>query len=259
MIENGLTSTLITADNWLFNRGRGLVVLQQDGQWDKFLPKDEIQNNYGFDPYSCTSYGTINAIEILLKQKGIIEEYSERFLAIASNTVPPGNDPHTVCEAIRKVGLVDEALLPWETAKTVDEYYSPNPLTSELKEKGEEWLKKYDFEHRWVFDPNDKIDTKIAKIKEALKYSPIGVSVYAWLKQGGIYIKPQGRTDSHWCVIYGYHEDGTWKCFDSLDYSLKTLDKYYDFTYGKMFTILPPKQASFLSNLLAIIKKICVR
>lgn len=259
MIDTGLITSLITQDNWLFDKGKGLKAIQFDGQWDNFLPTEEIQNNYGFDPCSCTSYGTINAIEILLRQRGVIDEYSERFLAIASNTVPPGNDPHKVCETIRKVGLVSENSLPWQSAKTIEEYYTPNPLTHELRDEADLWLEKYTFQHRWVFDPKDTIDSKITKIKEALKYSPVAVSVFAWLKQGGIYIKPQGVTDSHWCVIYGYNEDGTWKCFDSLDYSRKTLDKYYNFTQGKMFSIFPTVKKSFLSNIIDIIKQICVR
>ena len=40
-------------------------ILQPDGQWDNFLPAEERQANDKFDTYSCTSFGTLNALEML--------------------------------------------------------------------------------------------------------------------------------------------------------------------------------------------------
>ena len=43
-------------------------VLQADGQWDKWLPDREFQNMNGVEVYNCTSFGTLNCIETLVKK-----------------------------------------------------------------------------------------------------------------------------------------------------------------------------------------------
>lgn len=257
MNNKGLLHSLIDTTHWLAENARGRIVLQDDGQWDDFLPSEDIQNRYGFDPYSCTSYGTINAIEILMRKMGVNADYSERYLAIASNTRPPGNDPHVVCETVRKMGLVSEAYLPCDDAKTLEEYYYPVPLTALLLTRGEQWLQSARFLHWWVFDRGDSVQAKVQKLRKALAYSPVCVSVFAWTFRNGIAVKPQGAVDGHWCVVYGWNDDGTWKCLDSLDYSRKTLSADYDFDMAKSFSVLPTSKPTFLSRVADIIRALC--
>ena len=50
----------------------------------------------------------------------------------------------------------------------------------------------------------------------ALKYSPVGFSVYAWVKGAdGRFYRPQGMDDNHLTTVYGYKKGEYWKCFDS--------------------------------------------
>lgn len=45
------------------------IVIQPDGQWDKFLPAYEAQSNVLFDTQNCTGFGTTSAVEILFLVK----------------------------------------------------------------------------------------------------------------------------------------------------------------------------------------------
>ena len=233
--------------------GDGMLVgeiLQSNGQWDDYLPDTEIQHQWGLETSNCTSYATLNAIEILLKRKyGGVHNYSERGLGIVAGTYPPGNDPHKVAEAVRKNGIIPDEVLPFSSnTDTLEEYYSPSPLTDSFVQRAKEWLFWYDFKHDYVFTKGEASDVKRKKIMEALKYSPLGVSVYAWAEENGLYTKL--GNDNHWTVLYGYKLGEYWKIYDSYDSTLKKLEWNYDFGIAKRYSIIKhgsvPKKRSFI-------------
>lgn len=224
-------------------------VLQPDGQWDEFLPDPELQQRRGLETSNCTSFNTLEPIEAILRRKyGYNFNYSERFLGIAAGTYPPGNDPHTTAEAVRKQGLVLESDLPFsDNILTVDEYYYPNPLPTDLIQKGKEWLYWYDFKHDYVFDKGKPLEDKQHRLMEALKFSTLGASVFAWALDGDKYVK-MGR-DNHWTCIYGYKEGEYWKIRDSYEPHLKKLEWNYSFGIAKRYSVVKhgttPKKRSF--------------
>ena len=62
----------------------GGLPLVADGQWDRWLPADEVQNLNGIEPMACTTFGTLNCVEALERQEyGDAPNYSDRFLALA--------------------------------------------------------------------------------------------------------------------------------------------------------------------------------
>lgn len=214
-------------------------ILQSDGQWDACLPDKEIQHQNGVETSNCTAYATLNVIEMLLKRKyGGTHNYSERYVGIAAGTYPPGNNPHAVAETIRKVsGLISDAELPFSTnIDSIQEYYNPSPLPNSLLQRGKEWLFWYDFKHEYVFEKSMSIDTKQKRLMEALKYSPLGVSVFAWAQNdNGEYVKL--GNDNHWTVLYGYEQNTYWKIYDSYDSVTKKLVWDYDFGVAKRYFI----------------------
>lgn len=222
-------------------------VLNPARDWSAYLPQLELQN-LGVETNNCTAYGTLNALETLLKQRGIAANYSERYLGIVAGTTD-GNDPNTVAEAVRHFGVIDEDLLPWDKPGTIEEYWSPKPMTNTLLNEGKKWLKQFTFKHYWVFDTEDPLEVKRQKIKDALLFSPLGISVYAWISDGPVYIKPGNTVDNHWCVLYGYNNDGTWNIFDSYDYSHKILDKDFNFDMAKLYNVNNKKQNCVLKYL----------
>lgn len=219
-------------------RSAPFEVLQEDGQWDKFLSPTEIQHNAVFDSYNCTAYGTLNSLELLMIRKfGIKTNFSERYTGVCAGTYPPGNSPQVVIENIRTTsGLIEEISLPFtsfDTQMTLDQYYSPKPMEDRLIRKGKKFLEEYTIKHEWVYQSGE--ERGAIKLKTALKSSPLGVSVNAWYKDGDLYVKK--GSDNHWCCLVGYEDEKFWKVYDSYDGGIKKLAWNYDFGFIKRYHI----------------------
>lgn len=201
-------------------------VLQPDSNWLLYLPlrEDQIKN---VETNNCTAFGTLNALEILHKRKfGFEVNWCERALGIMAGTRPPGNDPSTVIETVRKQGALPEDVLPFtEDIDTVEKYYSPDPLHDWLLSQASNW--GYTVKHEWVTPTRDEMI-------EALKHSPLGVAVYAWKEEDGFNVR--GGTDNHWVCLYGIDSvsDG-WLVFDSYAGHLKLLHPNYQFYFVKRY------------------------
>jgi len=235
-------------------------VLQENGQWDIYLPENELQRRNGLETMNCNKYGTLNCIEVLiLRLFNLKQNYSERYIGVMSRTSKSGNSPQRVIETIRKEsGLIKEELLPFdETIDEWDKYYSPDPMTQNYIDEGQKWLKQYEVGHEWVY-PVGQFSPE--KLMEALKYSPIGVSVYAWVEHNGLFIKPEGSQDNHWCMLYGYEKEKCWKIFDHYDDTTKELEWDYPFGFAKRYYIKKkeeePKKESWWQRLLSFIKSL---
>lgn len=213
-------------------RSAPFEVINESGDWRPYLPEPETQKKR-IESSGCTNYGSLNLLEIL--ENYLYQEknnYSERFQAVMSNQNRNGNDPHKVLESIRNDGVIDDALLPFTNEMTWEEYMSPQPMVLSLKIKGQQWLNKYILKHEYIYRDTISIDEKKELLKQALKRSPVGVSVYAWLEQDGVYIKPEGARDTHWCVLVAI-EDGTPIIYDSYAPFLKKLSwEHFDVAKG---------------------------
>lgn len=223
---------LITKDNYVMGASElPRVVIQPDGNWSDFTPEEEIQQRYGIETYNCTAFGSTSLIEMVLYKMGYIRNYSDRALGIMAGTYPPGNSPHKVMETIRGKGLVLENMVPFAPdLENFDQYYDKNVITEDVKTESKRWLTLVDFGHEWVFTPEHDPTEQRERIKEALTYSPLGVSVYAWQKEGDVYVKPVGSGDNHWCTLINIEDDGRYKIFDSYDNTIKYL--HPSFTFG---------------------------
>jgi hypothetical protein len=225
-----------------------------NGDWRPYLPTFEPQAKLAFDTYGCTCFNWLNAIEIYQKGRyDLSANYSDRALYIASDTYPPGNSPHKVAETIRKKGLILEVSLPFGDALNIEEYRTPDPLTPKLKEDSETWLREWDFRHKWLFYPTANPVYKKGQILQGLRYSPIPLSVYAWVEQDGVYIQLPETANNHWTVaVYG--DNDYLYVYDSYEPSLKKVSWDMNFEFAKTFSInkLDPKS----DCLLRLIKKI---
>jgi len=186
-------------------------IIQPDGQWDTVTK--EYQNLFGTESQACTSFGTLNCVETLAKKQYKEINKSDRWLAKKSDTNPyAGNNPHKVAEVLRKLGVCDQE--DWDFTsdiQTPEDFYKEPP--QELDNKALKFLQTYDFKHEYV-------PTDTNSLKRALTFSPIGMSVFAWHRISDYYTKPNGSTDNHWVMCYGYIGD-KWKIFDSYDNSFK--------------------------------------
>jgi hypothetical protein len=186
---------------------------------------------------ACTVFASLNAWETFFNKMYHEEKnFSERFSAILSNITQQGGSPHNTCEAIRKFGLIDQAELPFdETIQSWDEFYSPKPLTRHYLRKGEDFLSQYELSHEWIWRGFPSVEEKVKNIKEALKRSPVCISVYAWEKnEDGVYI--QSSQDTHWTMCYGWTDKG-WKVFDSYDNTHKIYSFDANIAMAKLYWI----------------------
>lgn len=142
------------------------------GDWRPFLPVKEIQ--YGKeDSLSCVSFSACNAIEAQEKfWTGVEVNYSDRWIAKRSGTTQEGNWLYKVGDAVRHDGLVKESSYPAPPNYTFKEYHAdiPEPLLTQLKAEGQEWLKKWDIKTEFV--PATKAD-----MLKHLKHAPLQIVI----------------------------------------------------------------------------------
>lgn len=214
------------------------IELQKDGIWYPYLPKYEPQFNERYDSYGCTVWGTENAIETFLNRLTKKEyNFSERFTYILAGITPPGADPHHIAEIIREFGLIEDKHLPF--TKTYGEFLKPKPMVANLLEKGQEFLKNFSFGHEYVFKNETDGLKRLSLMKEALRYSPLGVSVTAWHENAKGEFESQGKRNNHWCVCFRIDEfDRPW-IFDSYDQTIKILSKDHFIKTAKRYHLAP--------------------
>lgn len=204
-------------------------VLQPDGQWIEYLPEDETQRGNRVDPMACVSFSMNNCIEMLMKRKWDAEENkSDRYLAKTSNTRSNGNTQRRVGDALRNYGAVSEGVWSYNrNTFTWSEYYKTIP--SKVIGWGKEFTEKYNVTYEAV-DASSK-----RNLMEALKYSPLWIAGYAWMKSGDKYV---GRNYANHCfTLVGYVEGSHWIAYDSYSPYVKLLDWNFPLFFPKVVTI----------------------
>jgi hypothetical protein len=195
----------------------GALLLQTNIDWREFLFNGIYSHQApGFETNSCVSHGTANALELLRRrQYGYDQDLSDRFIAKGSGTDPSrGNTPKTVAEFVRKNFTVFEQ--EWATldATSVEDFYRdiPQNLKTLATARGAEW----DFAYEYV-------PLTLTALREALKYSPLGISVPAWFQKDGEYYRPDGVPDSHWVCLMHIDDLGRMYILDSYDPTTKIM------------------------------------
>lgn len=232
---HGLLESEIKPEDYIFGGTTKMpdVILKPYGQWDSELPVKELQNK-GFETNACTVFGTNNCIETLhICLMGFEKNWSERYLAIEGDVNPNyGGYPEKVIEAARQKGMLLEDRLPFdETVKTRAQFYSPKPMIEPYISEAKQWLDDYEVLHEWVSPVTPEV------LKEALKRSPIGISVWAWSydPQTGYYVNPGKEQSNHWVMLYGYVDGQYWKIYDHYNNDKKKLCWNYPFGHAKKY------------------------
>lgn len=203
------------------------------GNWESFLPTFERQTTDARQETSaCTVFGSLSQIETLYKLLYNTEpNYSERFVYLNVPIDPlKGTDPTNTYEAIRKDGLVNEALVPM--TRTIEEYLDASDITGSIRAKGQNCLVQHDFKHEWLWPTGQRPENYIEALKEALQTSPLGVSVSAWNQVNGEYVS-KGKVNNHFCLLYKIDDEGHPWIFDSYDNSTKKLSKDHNIRRAK--------------------------
>lgn len=256
----GYIEPIIKNEDFVFGSGQLTgEILEPTGDWSKYLPEKELQAK-NFETFNCTAFATCNIIEILTKRKYNEDvNYSDRFLGIVAGTRPPGNDPLKVAQAVRDNGLVPEYSHFSLPAETVDDYYSFGDNEKDLRSIGKSWLDSWEFRY-------DIVPTTPETMMEALRYSPLGVAVYGWIKEGEYYVRPEGVSPNHWTVaVVGYKEGQYWLIYDSYEDSdspIKKLPWNYKFGFCVRYSLRKytetekQTKTTLLENIIKVLKSV---
>ena len=164
-----------------------------------YLPKGELQ--FGKEDFmSCVSIGILNLLaqkftylvdkkklsfsnHAWLLEKGYIVDgkvdFSDRFIAVLSNTTLDGNSLKAPLDAVRHFGLIPKPMLPTRNDMTFDEYHDKSKITEEMMKLGE------DFKSRFFINYERGGEVDFAVI---LKRDSLLVGAYAWpVAVNGIY------------------------------------------------------------------------
>ena len=221
----GFIAPIIVPEDFKFG-ALGGEILNLEGDWRPYLPEFEHQRK-AFDTMSCVTFGTLSAVEMIHKLKYRIEpNYSDRFISKVSETGSNGNTPKKVAQAIRHFGLVKEIDWAFPDDMTLSEYFKEIP--TKILKLGLNWLTMWTFGFEYVHGG-------IEEIKEALKYSPLGASVYAWQENNkGEFID---GNPNHWIDIVFVDEFDRCIIWDSYEKRLKTLVRGYDFKFKMRYSL----------------------
>jgi len=207
----------------------------------------EIQKGNRVETMGCTGYGTLNGLELLAFVK--FKEYwnkSDRYINKASGTTRSGNNINNVFEAVRKThGLVDEGDYTWDrTTFNWAMYYDAIPKS--VIDIGTAWIKQYQFNYK-------KAGTDPTSLREALKYSPVGVGVYAWYRKSNGKYYSAGRAN-HWALLIGMEWGKKYYILDSYPPYIKELDWSFSLSFPRVF-FLTKKDVKFNEELLKQLKE----
>lgn len=207
------------------------IELSRERNYEDSLPVKEVQER-GFETYSCVSFSADNNIEILHKrQYGVEQNYSDRYTASMSDTVPgSGNTFKKVADSIRKNGMVLEEEYPWGGTNNVE--YLQKPPQS-VKDKAKAWLQAFEIQYEWVdwagCDPNE--------IYQALLYGPVQVSVDA----NATYTREISKNTNHAVTVYKGVNKKSFSIFDHYDREKYDLPWNFYFGSAMQYSLLKKK------------------
>ena len=139
----------------------------EDGDWTRWLPKGEKQTGKD-DYFDCVSRALTSGVEIqenYLTGKEV--NYSDRFLALRSETTRRGNYLDKVAEFARKDGLIPQELWNDTWGTWEEQYANPDPVQlSSLLFEGSKWLLKWEIKYEVI--PHDK-----KSLQYHLKHAPL--------------------------------------------------------------------------------------
>ncbi len=220
------------------------VVLRPDGDWRDFLPLEEDQNKFGVESSACYIYSQQAAIATLMEEqfKILDQDFSSRYNFILSDGKQDGGDPLIGGDSMRKDGLIPESILPFDkTIKSWNDFNSFKGSTEEVCRKlGKKFLEEWKLNYDIVFTLKDSREKKYVKLKEALKYSPVPMTVLGWVSDGNEYHKraPFDETYDNHIVLCVYVDEKNRPYFwDSYAPYLKIGEPFYNSNFAMRWSV----------------------
>lgn len=236
-------------------------VLREDGDWRNYLPPEEEQNKRGIESSACYIEAQQHAIATILEEQYNLfdRNFSARFNAYLSGGTEQGGDPLVGAESMRNDGLIPDELMPFgDDIQSWNDFHSWKGTDEGLcRQEGDTFLKEWKLNYDIVFTRDEPIEIKMSKLREALKYSPVPMSVYAWYQDSQEnYIKPEGVNDNHLVECVYLDENNCPYVRDTYSPFLKKLEANYNSDFSLRWTVNRKEiEGSWCKTLIGNIKR----
>jgi len=177
-----------------------------------YFPEGEVQRGKE-DFMDCVTRGGINIFETKftylyfnklseenkewLRVNGYFVDgkilFSDRFNAILSNTTRQGNSMKAPAHSFHRDGLIPKSMLPASSDMMWAEYHDPSKITQEMKDLGQEFLRRFPIGYDQV---------RLKNLEEVLTKNMVSVGGHAWsAPKNGEYPRTE-RPYNHVFVAY---------------------------------------------------------
>lgn len=233
MLKGNFIYPEITEEHYHFGSGKfSGEVLNESGDWRPFIPPYEQQNRNGVESSACFIEAQQHAIATILEKVFSIldQNYSARFNVIYSGGNENGGDPLKGAQSFRDKGLIPDSMLPFSNdINSWRDFASFKGADKDLCDTaGRLWKYKWDVRYDIVFKREEPVDLKYQKLREALKYSPVPMSVYGWYEKDGVYVKPNGNRDNHLVLCIYVDEKNRPYFLDTYEPFIKIGEPFYN-------------------------------
>ena len=218
------------------------TIIRPNGDWRDALPPEESQKRNNVESSACAVESQQHAIATIQEAQHDLpnQNYSARFNLMFGGANPSGSDPLRVAQSFRDEGLIPDYMLPFsDSIKSWNDFCSFfGGNKNECIAEGQVWRSKWEPRYDIVFEKQHALEYKYIKLRQALMYSPVPVSVYGVEDGRGSYMpKPVGVDDTH--MVECVYVDGN-NCayvFDTYHPYLKKLPANYNFDFGMRWSV----------------------
>jgi len=237
-------------------------IIRENGDWRDYLPPLELQNQRGVESSACYIEASQHAIAVIQEEQFNLpdQNYSARFNALLSNGTANGGDPIAGGKSMKYDGLISDDLMSFKDIDSWTEYHSWEGVDEKsLRQKGKEFLDKWSLNFKILSEKDTPLKTKYLDLREALKRSPVPLSVCAWYEANGEYYKPQGKRDNHFVLALYVDEKDRIHILDTYSPFIKVLSPKTNFEFALVWVVERKpyeQQLSILGKILALISKL---
>ncbi len=202
MIRQSFIYPDIKPEHYVFGALNAGKVIREDGDWRDYTPPTRLQIFNGVEPSDCYVIAQLHALSTIQEEEFNIPDqvYAPRFNTLLSDGTENGGDPLKGADSIRGDGIIVDSMMPFDSSITSwDDFHSWKGANEKLcRMAGQLFKQNWKANNYIVFKREESVEAKYAKLREALKRSPVPLSVYGKIDNNLQYVpKSEGDSDTH--------------------------------------------------------------
>ncbi len=248
----------ITDEHYVFGKQiQGAALLRPDGDWRPYTPPEEAQRRNGVESSSCFVEAQQHALATILEEQFDVvdQNFSARFNLIYSDATSSGGDPLKAAQSFRDRGLVPDTFLPFsDDIKSWEEFRSfKGGNRDDCEKQGKTWRSYWEPKYDVVVRKEMDVEGKYNLMKQALKFSPLPMSVAQGYDNGQP--KPKGARDIHLVELVYIDDQNRPYIWDTYAPYLKCLAPNYNTEFVMRWTLEKQATKDEINGFMAILRK----